>query len=64
MFFAYNNGITATASDVELNDKGQIIKLTNFQIVNGGQTTSAIYAAKKNSKLNIECSCANETISC
>ncbi|KZS47067.1 abortive phage infection protein [Paenibacillus glucanolyticus] len=53
MFFAYNNGITATASDVELDGAGHITKITNFQIVNGGQTTSAIYAAKKNSKLDV-----------
>jgi len=52
MFFAYNNGITATATHVETNN-GYITKITNFQIVNGGQTTSAIYAAKKNSRLNI-----------
>ena len=53
MFFAYNNGITATASDVELDDNGNITKIKNFQIVNGGQTTSAIYAASKNSKLDV-----------
>lgn len=53
MFFAYNNGITATATDVELDDMGHIRKIANFQIVNGGQTTSAIYAAKKISKLDI-----------
>jgi len=53
MFFAYNNGITATATDVELDDSGNIIKITNFQIVNGGQTTSAIYAAKKNSDIDV-----------
>lgn len=52
MFFAYNNGITATATHVETRN-GYIIKITDFQIVNGGQTTSAIYAAKKNSKLDI-----------
>ena len=52
-FFAYNNGITATASDVEIDDTGNIIKISNFQIVNGGQTTSAIYAANKNAKLDI-----------
>lgn len=53
MFFAYNNGITATASSVELGKNGNIILIKNFQIVNGGQTTSAIYAAHKNSKLNV-----------
>lgn len=52
MFFAYNNGITATATQVETSD-GYINKITDFQIVNGGQTTSAIYAAKKNGKLDI-----------
>ncbi|WNB90933.1 AIPR family protein [Bacillus sp. NEB1478] len=52
MFFAYNNGITATATQLETKD-GYITKITDFQIVNGGQTTSAIYAAKKNSKLDI-----------
>ena len=52
MFFAYNNGITATANDVILQD-GKIIKISNFQIVNGGQTVSAIYASSKNSKLDV-----------
>ncbi|MDD1515787.1 AIPR family protein [Priestia megaterium] len=52
MFFAYNNGITATATKVETKN-GYITKITDFQIVNGGQTTSAIYAAKKNSKMDI-----------
>lgn len=53
MFFAYNNGITATATSVELDKNSNIIKLINFQIVNGGQTTSAIYAAKKISRLDV-----------
>jgi hypothetical protein len=47
MFFAYNNGITATATNVEMKNN-KITKIHNLQIVNGGQTTSAIYAAKKN----------------
>lgn len=47
MFFAFNNGVTATASDVFLGDDGNIKKITNFQIVNGGQTVSSIYAASK-----------------
>ena len=45
-FFAYNNGLTVTASEIELEEKfGQLIikRLSNMQIVNGGQTTSAIY---------------------
>lgn len=53
MFFAYNNGITATASEVYTDEYGYITKIINFQIVNGGQTTSSIYAAKKNSKLDV-----------
>ena len=53
MFFAYNNGITATATDVELNENGEITKIRNLQIVNGGQTTSAIYAAHKTGKLDV-----------
>lgn len=52
MFFAYNNGITATASglDVELDCHGAlgITRITNLQIVNGGQTTaSLLYASDK-----------------
>lgn len=50
-FFAYNNGITATAKGIELNEnKDKIIKIKNLQIVNGGQTTSSIYRAKSDSK--------------
>ncbi|MFY1045973.1 AIPR family protein [Chryseobacterium sp. GP-SGM7] len=52
MFFAYNNGITATASSVEFGENGNINVIKNFQIVNGGQTTSAIYAANKVSKMD------------
>ena len=45
MFFAYNNGISATASDVKLNEDGTAItKIKSWQIVNGGQTTAAISA--------------------
>ena len=44
MFLAYNNGITATADQVELNeDKSKILSVRNFQIVNGGQTTASLY---------------------
>lgn len=53
MFFAYNNGITATASKLDFDDQGNISKIYNLQIVNGGQTTSSIYAAKKNAKLDV-----------
>jgi hypothetical protein len=53
MFFAYNNGITATAESVEFGSNGNLKKIKNFQIVNGGQTTSAIYAAKMTSNLDV-----------
>ncbi len=54
MFFAYNNGITATASSVELDkETNHITKIRNFQIVNGGQTASSIYAAQKKAKTDI-----------
>lgn len=48
MFFAYNNGIAATASEVEL-EKSQsgtsIVGITGLQIVNGGQTTVSLATA-------------------
>lgn len=52
MFFAYNNGITATASglDLERDDQGTLCirKIQNLQIVNGGQTTaSLLYASDR-----------------
>lgn len=53
MFFAYNNGLTATASGVEVQtlDDGQlgISSIHNLQIVNGGQTTASILYAKDGS---------------
>ena len=51
MFFAYNNGITATAEEVDIvNDQGSLLlrRLKNFQIVNGGQTTASIHVAQRN----------------
>ena len=49
-FIAYNNGLTITATDVKIEskkDSAQITSLTDFQIVNGGQTTASIYFSKK-----------------
>ena len=48
MFFAYNNGLTATAEDIttERTELGLFLtELRNLQIVNGGQTTASIHAA-------------------
>ena len=45
MFFAYNNGIAATASelDTEMTENGLVItRIKDLQIVNGGQTTASI----------------------
>lgn len=58
MFFAYNNGITATASEVEVvtDESGDraISKITDFQIVNGGQTTASLLYARDGLKRNLE----------
>lgn len=48
MFFAYNNGIAATATDMkyEETEYGILIKeIKNLQIINGGQTTASIASA-------------------
>lgn len=54
MFFAYNNGVTATAEDIEFDENNQIKKLKNFQIVNGGQTTASLFNTRKNDKVSLE----------
>ena len=58
MFLAFNNGIAATADEIELVDsedgKGKIISVVkDLQIVNGGQTTASIYHTQKKDKANI-----------
>ena len=45
-FFAYNNGITATANEVDFQG-GKIKTIKDLQIVNGGQTISTLYNAWK-----------------
>lgn len=45
-FFAYNNGLTVTATGLKTERRSGVLLITdldNMQIVNGGQTTSAIY---------------------
>lgn len=57
MFFAYNNGITATAEEIETdieNGSERIKLIKNLQIVNGGQTTASLYTALIKSKANLE----------
>lgn len=51
-FFAYNNGISATAASVVVSDPDKdgyrwIEKISGLQIVNGGQTTASIHNARK-----------------
>jgi hypothetical protein len=49
-FIAFNNGLTITASNKEvdtINGKYFIKSLSDFQIVNGGQTTASIYFSQK-----------------
>ena len=50
MFFSYNNGLTATASQIFGEKKSdntvEIRGIKNLQIVNGGQTTASIHYAK------------------
>ena len=52
-FFSYNNGISATADSIKVED-GKIIKIEDFQIVNGGQTTATIHHAKKTDRYNLK----------
>lgn len=53
-FFAYNNGITATADSLEFDrSKKCIKKIVGLQIVNGGQTTASIYTAYKKCSIDL-----------
>jgi hypothetical protein len=55
MFFAYNNGLTTTAEDVETSRDGErILRIKNLQVVNGGQTTASIFTAMKKHKADID----------
>ena len=55
-FFVYNNGISATASEVHTIEKNGQIYLTgivDFQIVNGGQTTASLYNSRYKDKSDL-----------
>jgi hypothetical protein len=57
MFFAYNNGITATAQNVEVDDTQEgfvITHIRDLQIVNGGQTTASLFHAQRKDKASLE----------
>lgn len=57
MFFAFNNGISATAMDVQIEttNQGKFIKFArDFQIINGGQTTASISNARYKDKASLD----------
>ncbi len=56
MFFAYNNGVTATAQGVDTKktaDGLQITRITDLQIVNGGQTTASLFHTRRKDKADL-----------
>ncbi|MBF0886855.1 AIPR family protein [Gluconobacter sphaericus] len=56
-FLAYNNGLTATADEIEISSwhgETVITRLRGLQIVNGAQTTASIYRALKVDKLPLD----------
>jgi hypothetical protein len=56
MFFAYNNGITATAQSVEVTkgDNGlSVTRIVDLQIVNGGQTTASLFHTRRRDKAKL-----------
>jgi len=56
MFLAYNNGIAATASAVQIDTSSgipRLIGVTDLQIVNGGQTTASLFYVQKNDKADL-----------
>lgn len=56
MFFAYNNGISATAMNVRIcdTDHGSFItSVSDFQIINGAQTTASISNARYRDKADL-----------
>lgn len=56
-FLAYNNGIAATADEVDivsLADGGSaIVRINNLQIVNGGQTIASLHRALRKDKADL-----------
>lgn len=56
MFFAYNNGISATATSIGLRDDANgkcITSVNNLQIVNGGQTTASLSNTRYKDKADL-----------
>ncbi|KVR02200.1 AIPR family protein [Burkholderia ubonensis] len=56
MFFAYNNGITATAQAIEAEATSaglMITRMLDLQIVNGGQTTASLFHTRKRDRADL-----------
>lgn len=56
MFFSFNNGISTTASEIELKEIDgmyYITRLYDWQIVNGGQTTASIAASLSDKSVDL-----------
>ena len=57
MFFAYNNGVSATAMDVQLEHTPSgthIVSAKDFQIINGGQTTASLSNTRHKDKADLQ----------
>jgi hypothetical protein len=57
MFFAYNNGLTATALHIRIDEASgdkRIVHLSDLQIVNGGQTTASLFWARKKHRASLD----------
>lgn len=50
-FWYFNNGITIVCKKITESSSGKVINLDNAQIINGAQTTYALYEAYKNGSL-------------
>lgn len=56
MFFAYNNGISATATSVQMKSESgatYVTSINNLQIVNGGQTTASLSNTRYKDKADL-----------
>lgn len=56
LFLAYNNGISATASAIQTKDVAgvkHLMRITDLQIVNGGQTTASLFYTEKIDKADL-----------
>lgn len=57
MFFAFNNGVSATTLDVKIENKSNgrfVTGVKNFQIINGGQTTALLSNTRYKDKKELD----------